>query len=161
MREASENDKRLVVYFGQRRCAYCKALLEVNFGLQDVVAYTRRHFDIVAVDIWSVEELTDTHGQVLTQREFAVREGTNFTPSLIFYDERGDIALRLRGYYPPYKFRAALEYVSDRHYGRESFGEYLARADPTMSFDPGGLNAQDYIVPGGGGFGEIMNNAWV
>ena len=24
-----------------------------------------------------------------------------------------------------------------------------------------GLNARDYIVPGGGGFGEIMNNAWV
>ena len=24
-----------------------------------------------------------------------------------------------------------------------------------------GLNEQQYIVPGGGGFGEIMNNAWV
>ena len=24
-----------------------------------------------------------------------------------------------------------------------------------------GLNDQDYIVPGGGGFGEIMNNAWI
>lgn len=24
-----------------------------------------------------------------------------------------------------------------------------------------GLNEQDYIIPGGGGFGELMNNAWV
>jgi thioredoxin-related protein len=147
LQEALENDKRLVVYFGQRRCAYCKALMEVNFGLEDIVAYTRRHFDIVAVDIWSVEELTDTRGQALSQREFAVREGTNFTPSLIFYDERGHIVLRLRGYYPPYKFRAALEYVSDHHYRGESFADYLARADPTMSFEPGGLNEQDYFQP--------------
>ena len=36
--------------------------------------------------------------------------GTNFTPSLVFYDADGNIALRLRGYYPPYQFRAALEY---------------------------------------------------
>jgi hypothetical protein len=24
-----------------------------------------------------------------------------------------------------------------------------------------GLNQKDYIVPGGGGFGEVMNNAYV
>ena len=24
-----------------------------------------------------------------------------------------------------------------------------------------GLNSQHYIVPGGGGFGEVMNNAWI
>ena len=24
-----------------------------------------------------------------------------------------------------------------------------------------GLTEDDYIVPGGGGFGELMNNAWV
>lgn len=51
---------------------------------------------------------------------------------------------------------------------------YALRLDRGMSPDdvlqevPGarwdeesGLNDKDYIVPGGGGFGEIMNNAWV
>lgn len=145
LREALAADRRLVVYFGQRRCAYCKALLEVNFRLPDVVAYTRRHFDVVPIDIWSVEEMTDTRGKVLTERQFAVREGTNFTPSLLFYDATGEVALRLRGYYPPYKFRAALEYVADEHFRNESFAQYLARADPTTRFELGGLNEQEYF----------------
>ncbi len=147
LEEARNRDKKLAVYFGQRRCAYCKALMERNFGLKDIVAYTRTHFDIVPVDIWSVEELTDPAGNTLTEREFALREQTNFTPSFIFYDEEGNVALRLRGYYPPYQFRAALEYVSDGHFRRESFKDYLARADPTMSFDPGGLNEEDFFSP--------------
>lgn len=147
LREARMQGKKLVVYFGQRRCAYCKALMEVDFGLPDIVSYTRKHFDIVPIDIWSVEEVTDLAGVTLSAREFALREQTNFTPALIFYDEDGEIALRLRGFYPPYKFRAALEYVADSHHRRESFKDYLARADPTMSFDPGGLNEQDFFTP--------------
>jgi len=139
--------KGIVVYFGQRRCAYCRMLMEVNFGLSDIVEYTRRHFDVVPVDIWGIEELTDVKGETLTQREFALRERTNFTPSLIFYDAQGREALRLRGYYPPYQFRAALEYVADDHYRRESFSEYLARGDDAPKFDPGDLNEEAFFSP--------------
>jgi thioredoxin-related protein len=135
----------LVVYFGQRRCAYCKMLMEVNFGLTDIVTYTRRHFDVVPIDIWSTEEVTTLDGEVMTGREYALREDTNFTPSLLFYDEDGEEALRLRGYYPPYQFRAALEYVADDHYKRESFPAYLERADPMISFEPGELNEEEFF----------------
>ncbi len=146
--EALDQGKQgIAVYFGQRRCAYCRMLMEVNFGLPDIVDYTRRHFDIVPIDIWGVDEITDPQGELLTEREYAVREGTNFTPSLIFYDGDGRIALRLRGYYPPYKFRAALEYVADGHYRRESFKEYLDRAEPSMTFEPGDLIEEDFFSP--------------
>ncbi len=36
-------------------------------------------------------------GETLTERDYALREGTNFTPSLIFYDAAGAEVLRLRG----------------------------------------------------------------
>lgn len=39
--------------------------------------------------------------------------------------------------------------------------DVLESAPGTRWDEESGLNAQDYIVPGGGGFGEIMNNAWV
>jgi thioredoxin-related protein len=139
--------KGIIVYFGQRRCAYCQMLMKVNFGLSDITAYTRRHFDLIPIDIWSVEEVTDLNGEVLTQRAFALRENTNFTPSLIFYDEQGEEALRLRGYYPPYKFRAALEYVADNHYRRESFPDYLARGESGTAFEPGDLNEEEFFLP--------------
>jgi thioredoxin-related protein len=148
LQEALDKGKQgIIVYFGQKRCPYCKMLLEVNFGLNDIATYTQRHFDVIPIDIWSPEEVTTVDGKVLTEREFALREKTNFTPSLIFYDEKGEVALRLRGYYPPYKFRAALEYVADHHYRKESFPDYLALGEEGTAFDPGELNEEDFFIP--------------
>lgn len=136
----------LIVYFHQEDCAYCEALIEVNFAAEDIVRYTRRHFDVVSIDIWGSREVVDIEGIVLTERDYAVRENTNFTPSLIFYDADGNQAMRLRGYYKPYRFRAALEYVADGHYRNEAFRDYLARADPPPKFDLGDLNEQDFFA---------------
>ena len=137
----------LIVYFGQKRCAYCKRLMDVNFGLEDVVTYTREHFDVVPIDIWSPEEVTTPDGRTLSQREYAVSLQTNFTPSLVFYDTDGNMALKLRGYYPPYQFRAALEYVAGAHHTREPFAVYLARGDRTLRFERGDLVEEDFFSP--------------
>lgn len=141
----SEGKTGIMVYFGQKRCAYCRMLMDVNFGLSDIVEYTQRHFDVIPVDIWGVDEVTDVQGETLSEREFALRERTNFTPSLVFYDAKGREALRLRGYYPPYQFRAALEYVADDHYRKESFPEYLARGEDAVKFEPGDLAEEDFF----------------
>ena len=130
--EAFAGDKRaLVVYFGQKDCAYCEALMQVNFGREtDIVEYTRRHFDVVPIDIWGSREVTDLEGNLLTEKEFAIANQANFTPSLIFYGADGQILLQLRGYYTPYKLRAALEYVVDGHYRERTLRQYMALADP-------------------------------
>ena len=148
LQEAIADGKQgIAVYFGQKRCAYCRMLMDVNFGLTDIVEYTQRHFDVIPLDIWGVTEVTDVQGETLSERDFALRERTNFTPSLIFYNAQGREVLRLRGYYPPYQFRAALEYVADGHYQRESFPEYLARGEDALKFEPGDLNEQDFFSP--------------
>jgi thioredoxin-related protein len=137
----------IIVYFGQKRCAYCKMLMEVNFKTPDIVTYTRQHFDVIPIDIWSPEEVTTPSGKSSSQREFAQELGTDFTPSLVFYDADGRIALRLRGYYPPYQFRAALEYVAGGHYLRERFPVYMARGDQTLRFEPGDLVEEPFFSP--------------
>ncbi|MEA1050341.1 thioredoxin fold domain-containing protein [Lamprobacter modestohalophilus] len=145
---ARKAGKRLILYFGQKRCPYCHQLMDVNFGTEaDIVEYTRRHFDITPIDIWGVAEVTDLRGRSMTERGFSLREQADFTPTLIFYDERGDEVLRLRGYYPPYQFRAALEYVADEHYRRESLRDYLARGDNRMVFDAADLNDAPFFQP--------------
>lgn len=142
-----DGKKGIVVYFGQQRCPYCKMLMEVNFGLPDIVSYTRRHFDFIPIDIWGIGEVTDLNGKAISERDFAIREQANFTPSLIFYDPEGRMALMLRGYYPPYKFRAALEYVADGHYRQESFATYLERGEASLSFGSKDLNDEDFFLP--------------
>jgi len=135
----------IAVYFGQKRCAYCKKLMDVNFQTPDIVTYTREHFDVIPIDIWSPEEVTTPDGRSLTQRDYAISMDTNFTPSLVFYDRHGRIALRLRGYYPPYQFRAALEYVAGGHYQREPFPVYMARGDATLRFEQGDLVEEPFF----------------
>lgn len=137
----------LVVYFGQKRCAYCKKLMDVNFGQNEIVEYTRQHFDVVPIDIWSPEEVTTPDGRTMSERDYAISLNTNFTPSLVFYDKEGHIALRLRGYYPPYQFQAALEYVADGHYKRERFPVYMARGDATLRFEADDMVEEPFFEP--------------
>jgi thioredoxin-related protein len=145
--DAMESGKRgIIVYFGQKRCPYCRQLMEINFKKPDIVRYTRDNFDVIAIDIWSPEEVTTPDGVSMTQRDYALKMGTNFTPSLVFYDRDGKIALRLRGYYPPYQFRAALEYVAGEHYKREPFHVYLARGDSTLRFEAEDMVEEDFFL---------------
>ncbi len=144
-----EGKKGIIVYFGQKRCAYCKALMERDFGREDIAAYTQKNFDVIPLDIWSDRLVTDMQQFVLSEKDLAVREKTNFTPSLIFYDDEGEEALRLRGFYPPYKFQAALEYVAEGHHRTETFRDYLDRGVSALSFEEeGGLNENSLFLPG-------------
>lgn len=148
LRESTAADKRgLIIYFGQKYCAYCKALLETNFGKTDIRTYTQRHFDVIGIDINGSRSVTDFDGAEGNERSYALKQKVNFTPTLLFYDQDGREALRLPGYYPPYKFRAALEYVADGHYLKENFRSYLARADVPMVLETGGLNYEEFFLP--------------
>jgi len=146
--DAAKQGKRgLIVYFGQKDCPYCKAHLENNWENDDIVRYTQKYFDVVAVDVRGQRLVTALDGAVLTEKQFAIRQNTNFTPSLIFYDQSGKTALRLSGYHPPYQFRAALEFVADGHYRKERFRDYLARAEPATDRGQGDLNHGDFFSP--------------
>jgi len=131
----------VIVYFGQARCAYCKAIMRENPSKPDLVEYLRRHFDVIGLNVFSNEDLTDIDGRATTVRDYAEREKVHFTPSLLFFGKDRTLALKLRGYYLAYKMRAALEYVADDHYRHASFGEYLEKADPPLIFDGEALAA--------------------
>ncbi len=146
VREAGKQG--LILYFGQKYCAYCKQFLEVDLEAGDIQAYLRQHFDIIGIDIHGDRTVTDLQGWELTESALAIRDKTNFTPALIFYNSTGEEVLRLRGYYPPYRFRAALEYVADAHYKDENYRQYLARADVPLVFEPGDLIDEPLFLPG-------------
>jgi thioredoxin-related protein len=54
---------------------------------------------------------------------------------------------RLRGFYPPYKFRAALQYVTEGFYKKEVFADYFLRATQGKFFLNAGLNERDFFHP--------------
>lgn len=145
--EALEAGKKgIIVYFGQKDCAYCEALMQVNFGREkDIPLYTQKYFDVIPIDIWGSREVTDLEGNVMSEKAFAERSRANFTPTLIFYGKGGKQLLKLRGYHTPYKMRAALAYVVDGYYLKESLRSYIARADPPNKDSRVAMNTQDFF----------------
>ncbi len=112
VRDAAKSGKRLIVYFGQDGCPYCKQLMEINFGQRDIAEKTRRHFDAIALNLWGDRETVWMDGKTRTEKDLAAHLKVQFTPALLFLDERGSVVLRVNGLYPPHKFRAALDYVA-------------------------------------------------
>jgi thioredoxin-related protein len=144
VREASAQGKRLLVYFGQDGCPYCRELIQVNFAQKDIADTARRRFTAIAINIWGDREVTWLDGKVRPEKEFAAFMKVQFTPTLLFFDERGKVILRLNGYYPPHRFRAALGYAAGPHEGGIPFADYLRRhaREPAS----GRLHAQPFFM---------------
>ena len=107
--EAAREGKRLMVYFHQDGCPYCKQLVTVNFRDAKIVEKTRRHFMPLAINIWGDREVTAADGRKLPEKAFARLLKIQFTPTLVFFDANARIVHRINGYLPPGEFLAALD----------------------------------------------------
>ena len=131
--EAASAGKRVLLYFYQDGCPYCSKLLNTNFALQETVAKTRKHYDVVAINMWGDREVTGFAGEETTEKAFAKSLRVMFTPTLLFLDEQGGVTLRVNGYYAPHKFNAALDY-GRKHNGRApTFRDYFAAVSPVAA----------------------------
>ncbi len=79
--------KGIITYFGQKRCAYCEQFFKSSLSDVDIKNYLQKHFDLIAFDIWGIDDITDTDGTTYTERDLSIHYKTNFTPSLVFYNK--------------------------------------------------------------------------
>lgn len=131
--EATQAGRRVMLYFYQDGCPYCTRLLRENFTDKELVDYTREHFDVIAINMWGDREVTDLNGNTQTEKAFSAAVKVQYTPTLIFLEEQGRVALRINGYFPPHKMRSALEYVAGKHETQENFASYLQRTAPVAA----------------------------
>lgn len=131
--EAAAAGKRVMLYFYQDGCPYCKKLLDTNFSQRDIVEGTRSRFDVIAINMWGDREVLDFAGKPTTEKNFAADLKVMFTPTLLFLNEQGEVVMRLNGYYPPHKFAAVLDYVGQRKEATMDFRTFLAGNAPVAS----------------------------
>jgi len=146
VREAATNHKRVMLYFHQANCPYCSLLVKENFTRPDIVAAMQKNLESIAVNMWGDREVIAADGKHYTEKSLAATLKVNYTPTLIFLDEQGDIALRLNGYYPPERFQLALDYVTGHKEKELSFHEYLA-SRMTDAKATGGLHPEPFFLP--------------
>lgn len=143
---ASYNKQGLILYFGRKDCPYCKALIDNNWIKGDIQHYTQKNFDVIAIDTKGIKGITDFDGFVYDEKQYSLKMKTNFTPSLLFYNLKEELVLRLSGYQKPYRLMAALEYVADNHYKDQSFSSYLSLAVEAQETNgEENLNFQSYF----------------
>ncbi len=128
VRDAAKDGKRVLIYFGQDGCPYCAELMQTSFTQPRIVDKTRKNFVAIALNVWGDREVTWIDGKAEREKDFAKRMKVQFTPTLFLLDEKGAIAARLNGYYPPHRMEAALDYVAGRLEKKQSFAAYMRTA---------------------------------
>lgn len=107
--DAAKENKRVMLYFEQDGCPYCKRMVDVNFRDPKIVGRMQQRFVPIALNIWGDREVTAPDGKLMSEKQLAASLKVQFTPTLVFFDEKGAVALRVNGYYPPERFLAALD----------------------------------------------------
>ncbi len=130
--EAADNNKRLMVYYYQDGCPYCKKLLEDNFSQRDISDKTQQYFDVVSINLWGDKEVT-VGDKTYTEKEFAEALKVQYTPTLLFFNEDNKIVFRANGYYAPEKFSALLDYIGKKQETSISYQDYMAKVNPQPS----------------------------
>ncbi len=120
-------------------------MLANNWENKDIVSYTQKHFDVIAIDVLGHRQVTDSNGNKLPEKIYTAQQKVNFTPTLHFYDKQGKLAFKLTGYRSPYQFKAALEYVAGNHHNNETFSEYYSRAESAYNFGDQAINTHPNI----------------
>jgi len=141
--EAARAGKRLMVLFHQDGCPYCNALVERNLAQKDIEDTIRKHFDVVAINMWGDREVATIDGKRYTEKTFAMALKVQFTPTILFFNEAGEIILRLNGYLPPRRFKVALGFVAEQQEKQMSYRDYVAKQLPPG--DAGGLYKQEFF----------------
>ncbi len=127
VREARAQGKRLLIYFGQDGCPYCKLLMQTTFTETRVVDLARRGFMPIALNLWGDREVTWIDGRKMTEKQLGAHLKVQFTPTLLLFNEKGEIVVRLNGYQSPPRMAAALQYATDRLETKQPFADYMQR----------------------------------
>jgi len=143
--EAAEAGKRLVIFFHQDGCPYCNALVERNLAQKAIAEKVKNNFDVIGINMWGDRTVTYVNGKQYSEKDLALALKVQFTPTLLFYDEKGKIVLRLNGYRSPTKFTTDLDYVIATKTQKVNYREFV-KANLPKSTASKELNKQDFFI---------------
>lgn len=129
LKEAKAAGKKgIMLYFGTTGCAYCQHFMNDSLADPEISKRVQEHFDSIGFEIFDDSEMVAPEGHPIRVKEYASREGAEFSPTVIFLDTSGRRMLRIVGYYSAERFATALDFVIGDFYKEESLKRYAAGA---------------------------------
>ena len=146
--EAGEEGKKgLMILFTTEGCSYCARFIDVSLGNPELAARVQKNFVAVGMEIFDDKMMTSPDGDSMPIKVFAICQGAEFAPTLLFFDTDGQRVLRLPGYQTPERFGIVLDYVSGGHYSKLSLRDYyeslVAAAKPELKL----INDPMFVSP--------------
>jgi len=135
--------KRLVIFWEQKECLYCKPMYEINLRIPRIVEKITKNFNVVKLDIEGDRQVTDLDGTILAEKELARRSKIFYSPTLQFLAESLEKAagrsaadsevFRPEGYLKPFHFNFLFHYVQSKGYeSQPSFQRWLGNIGKSM-----------------------------
>jgi thioredoxin-related protein len=147
VKEAKQAGKRVMVLFNQDNCPYCSALVERNLSQREIETTMKEKFDVIALNLWGDRNVVGLDGKNYTEKSYGAALKIQFTPSLLFLDESGEVVLRLNGYVPPARMQAALDWVSGRMEKKTAFRDFVAERERDVPRKSSGdMIKQDFFL---------------
>lgn len=125
--ELASNNKRLILYISQNNCPYCHKFVNENLQDKEIVSKIKTNFEMINIDMFGNNEVVDINGDELSEKDYAIKHKIQFTPTLIFFDEKSNEILRLNGYVNIKQFNIALDYISNKNETKIAYKDFLSK----------------------------------
>jgi thioredoxin-related protein len=113
---AAEEGKQLVIMFQQTGCPYCAKMHARVFPDPKVKEYYSDRFVMVQSNIRGDLPVVSPDGKTMTEKQLARSLRVRATPVFIYYDKKGNQALKVTGFMDAERFNKAGKYVADGVY---------------------------------------------
>lgn len=136
LNDAASQGKRLVIFWEQKGCPYCKRMHDVNLRIPRIVNYIKKHFLVIQLNLWGDREVTDFDGEVLSEKKLANKYSILYTPTIQFFPETLDKVagrpgnkaevVRIPGYFKPFHYYFLFQYAYTKAYEKQpNFQKWL------------------------------------
>ena len=126
--EAKEEDKHVMLFMTLKFCPYCTKMLKNNFveGAK-LQPYIQENFDVIGIDIKGSKEITVNEDLTLTEKEYAKYVNVQYTPTLLFLNQKNEIVVRINGYRSSENFQYILDFVKNKEYKNMELTQYIEK----------------------------------
>ena len=108
-------------------CKWCKVMDEQTFSHPDIVKFAQKNMVMAKMNAESDAKVRFKDKEY-TQRQLAMGLGVTGYPTVVFFDDKGEMITSVSGFITADKFLPILEYLHGRHYDKKvSFEDFLAQ----------------------------------
>lgn len=130
IQEAKSKNKHYMIFVDLEGCPYCTKMLKENFITQNKTSeFIKKYFDVIELNVKGSREVTYVDGSVLTEKELAQKLQIQYSPTILFFDDKNEVIVRVNGYRNPTDFKYILEYVQGEHYKNMTLTEYVNKIE--------------------------------